>query len=38
MGLNLNRSKLAQQGPENEAKTIAILIKNMFFLDMNNFN
>ncbi|MBU0558463.1 MAG: hypothetical protein KKG93_02590 [Bacteroidetes bacterium] len=38
MGLNVNKYKLAQQGPENEAKSIAILSKNMFALEMTNFN
>ena len=36
MGLKLNRYKLAQQGPENEAKTISILNKNMLVLDITD--
>ena len=33
MGLNLNRFKLAQQGPENEAKSIAINTNEVLFFD-----
>ena len=36
MGLNLNRYKLAQQGPENEAKSIAISLHEVLHFKENN--
>jgi hypothetical protein len=37
-GLNINRYKLAQQNPENEAKSIAIKTQNLKIIDTNNQN
>lgn len=38
MGLNLNRYKLAQQGPENEAKTVSISSENLVAYEIGDFN
>lgn len=38
MGLNVNRYKLAQQGPENEAKSIAINVSEILHFDEENIN
>jgi len=38
MGLNLNRYKLAQQGPENEAKTVSISDENLFSFEIIHFS
>ena len=36
-GLNLNRYKLAQQGPQNEARSIAMNTENLFLFKFNSF-
>ena len=38
MGLNLNRYKLAQQGPENEAKSISINLADVLYFNCENIN